>query len=74
MMVRISGDQSFLRVNPVFETRLGLTIEDLSVKPFLDWIHPDDRDALAEILDTKIGYAIARHLTNSGFLECTGGR
>ena len=32
------------RVNPAWEQTLGWTIDDLAKKPFLELVHPDDRD------------------------------
>jgi len=40
----ISGfDGRFLRVNPSWEKLLGYTTEELTSRPYLDFIHPDDR-------------------------------
>jgi two-component system, cell cycle sensor histidine kinase and response regulator CckA len=66
MMVRIGDDQAFLRVNPAFEARLGLTADDLIDKPFLKWIHSNDRDSLATLLDAETGSTTARHITKGG--------
>src|SRR3982751_2173826 len=35
----------FQRLNPAWERTLGLTVEELSAQPFLDFVHPDDRDS-----------------------------
>jgi PAS domain S-box-containing protein len=35
----------FKRVNPAFERTLGFSAQDLVSKPFMDFIHPDDRPA-----------------------------
>jgi PAS domain S-box-containing protein len=32
----------FTRVNPAWETTLGWTTEELTTRPFLDFVHPDD--------------------------------
>lgn len=35
-------------VNPAFEKTLGWTVEELRSKPFIEFIHPDDRQATLE--------------------------
>jgi PAS domain S-box-containing protein len=42
-------DGYFVRVNPAFEQTLGWTAEEICSSPFLDFVHPDDRErTLAE--------------------------
>lgn len=42
-------DGYFKRLNPAWTTHLGWTLEELQARPFLDFVHPDDRAAaLAE--------------------------
>jgi len=38
-------DGYFLRVNPTFERTLGYSAEELVSRPFLDFVHPGDREA-----------------------------
>jgi len=38
-------DGYFKSVNPSFEKTLGFTAEDLAARPYLEFIHPDDRQA-----------------------------
>ena len=39
-----STDGYFLRVNENFSRILGYTADELTARPFLDFVHPDDRD------------------------------
>ena len=41
-------DGYFKRLNPAWETTLGYTTEELLSRPYLEFIHPDDRDSTAE--------------------------
>jgi len=34
----------FKRVNPAWQTTLGFTPDELTSKPFIDFVHPEDRD------------------------------
>jgi PAS domain S-box-containing protein len=37
-------DGSFVRVNPSFEAVLGYTAREITSRPFIDFVHPDDVD------------------------------
>jgi PAS domain S-box-containing protein len=40
----------FLKVNPAFKKVLGYDIQDLLARPFLDFVHPDDKTATLEAI------------------------
>jgi PAS domain S-box-containing protein len=42
-----SPDGRFVRINPVWTTVLGWTEQELTSRPFIEFVHPDDRDATA---------------------------
>ena len=44
-------DGYFKRLNPVWETTLGWTIEELQGRPFIEFVHPGDRAATLSELD-----------------------
>lgn len=45
-LICVAGlDGWFRRVNPAFETTLGFTESQLLAAPFLDFVHPDDRES-----------------------------
>ena len=41
-------DGYFTRVNPAFEQTLGYTSAELTSRPFVEFVHPDDRELTAE--------------------------
>ncbi|MGE0030923.1 MAG: PAS domain S-box protein [Steroidobacteraceae bacterium] len=45
MLCIASTDGYFRRLNPAFSTTLGWTVEELLARPFMDFVHPDDRIA-----------------------------
>ncbi len=44
-------DGYFKRMNPPWATQLGRSLEELAVRPFLDFIHPDDLQATLAQMD-----------------------
>ena len=47
-------DGYFKRVNPAWERVLGYTAEELLARPYLDFVHPDDRNPTTTVAD-KLG-------------------
>jgi PAS domain S-box-containing protein len=45
MLCIAAGDGYFKRLNPAFTRTLGWSVEELTSRPFLDFVHPDDREA-----------------------------
>lgn len=52
LMCIASAEGQFLRLNPAFERTLGFTMQELLERPFLDFIHPDDRPATLDVMGT----------------------
>lgn len=51
----------FMKVNPAFEKTLGWSTRQLRSEPFIDFVHPDDRDrTLASMEALRHGQAIRR--------------
>ncbi len=52
-------DGYFKRINDAFERVLGFTKEELTAKPFVDFVHPEDVDAtLAAVADLESGRVV----------------
>jgi PAS domain S-box-containing protein len=43
MLCQLGFDGYFRRLNPAWERTLGFTIEELKSRPFIEFVHPDDR-------------------------------
>ena len=43
-------DGYFTRVNPAWQRTLGYTSEELVTRPFLDFVHPDDRESTLSVM------------------------
>jgi len=65
-IVRLAGSGGGARVNREFTERLGLTGAELEAHPLLEWIHPNDRQALEQAMGAKEGCTSARHRAKDG--------
>jgi PAS domain S-box-containing protein len=45
---------TFVKVNPAFSETLGYSSEELTSKPFLEFIHPDDVQTTSRMIDAKL--------------------
>ena len=53
-------DGYFTRVNPAWQRTLGYTSEELVTRPFLDFVHPDDRDSTIAVMSAlKTGASVS---------------
>jgi two-component system, LuxR family, sensor kinase FixL len=57
-------DGYFVRLNHSFESILGYTTQELMAKPFLEFVHPDDRDATREVMATLNSQQILNNFSN----------
>jgi PAS domain S-box-containing protein len=57
LLVLVGFDGCFKQVSPSFESTLGWKSEEVVDKPFIDFVHPDDRErTLAEVKAHKTGH------------------
>ncbi len=63
MLLRSTVPGEVPRINGAFTNEYALELEDLIARPLIEWVHPDDRQALQHVLDTGEGEVLARHLT-----------
>src|SRR5256885_14371185 len=54
----------FKRLNPAWETTLGFSREELMSKPFIEFVHPDDRDRTTRQNHRVRGGGAARSFEN----------
>jgi len=47
-------DGYFVRVNPAWHDVMGLSEEELRSTPFMDFVHPDDRDATTQAMSALV--------------------
>ncbi|NTV14356.1 MAG: PAS domain S-box protein [Desulfobulbaceae bacterium] len=58
MICTASLSGHFLTTNPAFEKTLGYSKEELLAKPFLEFVHPDDRDITLALIQEKLSQGI----------------
>jgi signal transduction histidine kinase len=66
MIIRSYKANSFLRTNTSFNEKVGFSFDELSAKPFVDWIISEDQAVLLDMLDGKIEDCLIRHKTSDG--------
>ena len=54
-MITADAEGRFKDVNPAWERLLGFSAEEMRSRPFLDFVHPDDRAATVAQYDTQKG-------------------
>lgn len=59
-----STDGHFLKLNRAWQVALGFTEQELLDTPFLDFVHPEDRDATKTEMERLIGGESAVHFIN----------
>ena len=55
LMTIANADGYFVRINPAFESILGYTSEELTGRPYMDFVHPDDVAATEEAFRRQTG-------------------
>jgi PAS domain S-box-containing protein len=64
MLCIANTDGYFISLNPSFESVLGYTTHELMAKPYLEFVHPDDREATKEAMATLGLQKVLYDLTN----------
>ncbi|WP_224081602.1 PAS domain S-box protein [Cupriavidus laharis] len=59
-----SADGYFIRVNQAFTEVLGWTSEELALRPYIDFVHPEDRPSTLEIAASRDAGVLAEHFEN----------
>ena len=72
MVCVASTEGYFLKINPMWEATLGYSEQEILSTPFLDFIHPDDRDATMSEVARQIGGGATMHFVNR--YHCKDGR
>ena len=64
LMCIANSDGYFHRINPAFEKVLGFKQEELLSRPFLDFVHPEDRQSTLEVLKSLNAGATVANFEN----------
>ncbi len=64
LMCIASTDGHFKRINPMWHEALGYTEQEILAQPFLDLIHPDDRDATMREVERQLAGEATIQFTN----------
>ena len=64
LMCLATVDGYFKRVNPAFERTLGYTIEELTSRPFLDFVHPEDLERTRAVMKVMASGGELREFEN----------
>ena len=64
LMCLATFDGYFRRVNPAFERTLGYTIEELTARPFLDFVHPEDLERTRAVMKVMASGGELREFEN----------
>src|SRR5258706_15642133 len=54
MLCIASSDGYFKRLSPAFTQTLGWSVEEMLARPFIDFVHPDDRDATMREVERQV--------------------
>lgn len=54
MLCIAKSDGYFRRVSPAFSRTLGWSVDEMLTKPFLDFVHPDDRAATLREIERQV--------------------
>lgn len=64
LVVIASADGRFRRVNSAWDAALGYTAAEMLAKPFLDFVHPQDRDATEKVFASETHGEYVRGFVN----------
>ena len=65
-LIRETVEGGLIHVNRPFREFSGFSESELSEKPLIQWIHPEDRDRFLKVIKAGKGQLFARHRLQSG--------